>query len=106
LEIFCAGTDCVWHWRCPQGINQGYFDLDNIEDGEYHIKFVLKNKVDCFRWALLSVYGAAHEDHKEHFLSKLVRACTSCGDLPLLVGGDFNIIRNPSEKNNARYNDK
>jgi hypothetical protein len=80
------------------GINQGSFELENVVDGEYHIKFVLKNKVDGFRWALLSVYGAAQEEHKENFLSELVRACTSCGDLPFLVGGDFNIIRNPSEK--------
>jgi hypothetical protein len=46
----------------------------------------------------LSVYGAAQEEHKEHFLSELVQACTSYGDLPFIVGGDFNIIRNPSEK--------
>ena len=80
------------------GINQGCFEIENILDGDYHIKFVLKSKVDDFRWALLSVYGAAQEEHKEHFLSELVRACTSCGDLPFLVGGYFNIIRNPSEK--------
>ena len=47
---------------------------------------------------LLYVYCAAQEEHREHFLSELVRACTSCGDLPFLVGGDFNIIRNPLEK--------
>jgi hypothetical protein len=26
--------------------------------------------------------------------------------VPLLVGGDFNIIRNQKEKNNNRYNDR
>jgi hypothetical protein len=31
---------------------------------------------------------------------------SNCGNLPFLVGGDFNIIRNPSEKNNSRYNDR
>ena len=67
-------------------------------DGEFHIKFILKNKVDGFRWALLSVYGAAQDEYKEQFLSELVRACSNCGNLPFLVGGDFNIIRNPSEK--------
>jgi len=54
----------------------------------------------------LSVYGAAQKEHKENFLSKLVRACTSSGNLGFLVGGDFNIIRNPSKKNNSRYNNK
>ena len=69
------------------GINQNCFEVENIVDGDYHIKFVLRNKVDGFRWALLSVYGATQEEHKESFLSELVRACTSCGDLPFLVGG-------------------
>jgi hypothetical protein len=30
------------------GINQGCFEVENIIDGDYHIKFVLKNKVDNF----------------------------------------------------------
>jgi hypothetical protein len=87
------------------GINQEFFEVESIEDGEFHIKFILKNKVDGFRWALLSVYGAAQDEYKEQFLFELVRACSSCGNLPFLVGGDFNIIINPSEKNNSRYND-
>jgi len=82
LEIFCAGADYVWHWRCPRGmsgemlmgINQEYFELENIVDGEYYIKFVLRNKLDGFRWALLSVYGAAQEEHKQIFF---VRVSTS-----------------------------
>jgi hypothetical protein len=94
-ENFCAEADFVWHWRCPRGmsrgmlmgINQECFEVENIVDGDYHIKFVIKNKVDGFCWALLFVNGAAQEEHKEHFLSELVRACTSCGDLPFLVGG-------------------
>jgi len=44
----------------------------NQEDGEFHIKFILKNKVDAFRWALLPVYGAAQDEYKEQFLSELV----------------------------------
>jgi hypothetical protein len=52
----------------PMGINQGCFEIENIEDGDY----LIKNKVDGFLWALLSVYGAAQEEHREHFLSKLV----------------------------------
>jgi len=30
------------------GINQGCFEIENIEDGDYHIKFLIKNKVDGF----------------------------------------------------------
>jgi hypothetical protein len=76
------------------GINQDFFEVESIEDGEFHIKFILKNKVDGFRRALLSVYGVAQDEYKEQFLSELVRACSNCRNLPFLVGGDFNIIRN------------
>jgi hypothetical protein len=72
LENFCAGADFVWHWRSPwgmsggmlMGINQGCFEIENIVDGDYFIMFVLKNKRDGFRWALLSMYGAAQAEHK------------------------------------------
>jgi hypothetical protein len=39
------------------------------------------------------------------FLQELVQAC-DVGNLPLMVGGDFNIIRSPREKNNTRYDDR
>jgi hypothetical protein len=67
LENFSAGEDFIWHWKCPRGlsegmlmgVNQASFEVQNIEDGDYHIKFIIKNKTDGFCWALLSVYGAA-----------------------------------------------
>jgi len=74
-------------WGMLMGINRESFEVESIIDGDYYIKFVLRNKVDGFRWALLSVYGVAQEEHKENFLSELVSACTSCGDLPFIVGG-------------------
>jgi hypothetical protein len=43
------------------------------------------------------VYGPAQEDKKNNFLQELVNAW-NVGTSPVLVGGDFNIIRNPKEK--------
>jgi hypothetical protein len=40
----------------------------------------------------VAVYEAAHDEHKADFLAELVRICED-EPLPLLVGGDFNIIR-------------
>ena len=47
----------------------------------------------------MAVYGAAQSEYKETFLTKLVHSC-SFDKLSMLLGGDFNIIRNPSEKSN------
>jgi hypothetical protein len=68
--------------------------------------FILKklcNKSDDFKWALLAVYGPAQADHKENFLAELVHMC-SHEELPLIMGGDYDILRHPSEKNNPNYN--
>jgi hypothetical protein len=50
----------------------------------------------------MAVYGAAQEANKQPFLAKLVRICDDT-TLPILVGGDFNIIREPHEKKNNYY---
>src|SRR5215216_1289594 len=53
---------------------------------------------------LLCLYmGAAQPELKPDFLADLVRIC---GDetLPILVRGDFNIIRRRDEKNNDNFN--
>lgn len=69
------------------------------------MKVHLKNKCDGFKWVLMAVYGAAQPEHKDSFLTEFVRAC-SIQNKPLVVGGDFSIIRNLSEKNNDRYNNR
>jgi hypothetical protein len=59
--------------------------------------------LDGFKWALVVVYGPAQPNHKESFLVELVRMCSQ-ENLPLMIGGDYNILRHPSEKNNPNYN--
>lgn len=61
------------------------------------MEFLLKNKVDNFQWVLVAVYGAAQPKYKKIFLNKLVHAYSK-EKIPLMLGGDFNIIRNPSAK--------
>lgn len=70
--------------------------------GIFFVKFTLCNKSDCFKWALPVVYGPAQMDKKERFLAELV-SLGSHESLPLVRGGDFNILRKPSEKNNDNF---
>jgi hypothetical protein len=51
----------------------------------------------------VAVYGAAQDEHKADFLAELVRICEN-EPLPLLVGGDFNILRRKEDKNNDNFN--
>ena len=44
------------------------------------------------------MYGAAQEENRRDFLSELADFCGKIND-PMLIGGDFNLVRFTSEKN-------
>jgi hypothetical protein len=78
-------------------------EVRNIVLGEFAVKFRVRSKVDGFQWALVAVYGVAQLELNPDFLADLVRICRH-ERLPILVGGDFNIIRRRDEKNNDNFN--
>jgi exonuclease III len=110
LKNLCAGRDYLWHSKAPRGrsgdillgVDLQIYDIGAIEEGDYYAKFHICNKSDNFKWALVVVYGPAQEEHKESFLAKLLNMC-SHENLPLVMDGDYNILRHPSEKNIDHY---
>ena len=106
----CAGRDFLWHVKelrgCSDrillGIDLNVFDIGAIDEGNHYVKFHLCNKMDGYKWALVVVFGPAQNNLKEQFLTELVNMC-SYEKLPILVGGDFNILRTPYDKNNDNY---
>ena len=103
--------DFDWHCRPPRGRSGGILlgvkcktlEVLNVVHGDFAVKFRVRSKIDGFQWALVAVYGAVQPKLKPDFLADLVRIC---GDerLPIIVGGDFNIIRRQEEKNNDNFN--
>ena len=111
LKQLAGGMDYSWYCLPPHGRSGGIlagfdnmsFCIQNVVTGDYCVKFQIKTKSDGFLWSFVVVYGAAQEVQKPEFLAELVRICEN-ETLPLLVGGDFNIIRRQEEKNNANFN--
>ena len=85
------------------GFNNASFSIQNVVAGDFCVKIHVRSKYDGFLWALVVVYGAAQEERKPDFLAELVRICDG-ETLPMLIGGDFNIIRREEEKNNSNFN--
>jgi exonuclease III len=110
LNRLAAGFDYNWFCLPPHGrsggilvgINSNSLQVLKVCTGDYCVKIHVKCKRDGFEWILVPVYGAAQETHKAEFLSELVRICEH-EELPMLVGGDFNIIRKREEKNNNNF---
>jgi hypothetical protein len=73
-------------------------------DGEYHIKLTIRNKVDNFIWDLVAVYGAAQDAFKADFLRELVNLAKD-NPHPIIIGGDFNLLRFRHEKSKGPFNE-
>ena len=106
LQQICAGRDFHWHFTPARGKSGGillgvnYTTLDVIshDEGDYHIKMTVQYLKTRFIWDLVVVYGDAQLERKATFLAELSRVFQSSVN-PILIGGDFNIIRKASEKN-------
>jgi hypothetical protein len=77
--------------------------VNKVTNGDFCVKFHIRSQCDGFDWALVPVYGAAQDTKKPEFLSKLVWTCDR-ESLPLMISGDFNIIRQKEYKNNDNFN--
>jgi len=113
LNNICAGRDFLWHCMAPRGRSGGMLlgvnllnlDIGEIEEGDFFIRFKVRNREDDFKFNLIAVYGPAQVEHKSIFLLEMVRVCSK-DTLPIVIGGDFNILRRPDEKNNVNFNDR
>ena len=110
LNTLSGGIEFDWHCLPARGRSGGILlgvrcdslEVRSVVMGDFAVKFRVRSKDDGFDWALVAVYGAAQAEFKPDFLADLVRVCGS-EQLPILVGGDFNIIRRRDEKNNDNF---
>ena len=87
------------------GINLLTFDIGEIEEGDFFIHFKVLHKEDDFKFNLISVYGRRNQITNQISYPKLCEYVQKEA-LPIVIGGDFNIIRRLDEKNNDNYNDR
>jgi hypothetical protein len=58
-----------------------------------------------FSWKLIVVYGHAYEDKKVGLIDEL-HSIMAAWQGPILLGGDFNLCSEASDKSNGRINQK
>lgn len=80
------------------GMDKDKVNVLNEKTGKYFIRLKLSNADNKKVWDLMAIYGAAQSEQKAEFLTELAKEFYSQGS-PLVVGGDFNILRKESEKN-------
>ena len=84
------------------GVRKDTMEVLASSEGDFHIKLHIRNKADNFKWSLVTVYGAAQDEFKPAFLRELVNLAKD-NPYPILIGGDFNLLRFPHEKSRGRF---
>jgi hypothetical protein len=77
-------------------------DVGDFLEGKYLLQLKLWDKEKKMIWHFINVYGAAQEENKVEFLTELAKTIYNCKE-PVLIGGDFNIIRFSNEKNKGGF---
>jgi hypothetical protein len=83
-------------------VREESIELEDYEVGEFYVSMVLRNRASNWRWEMLIVYGPAQHEKSREFIAELSRKCLYA-TLPMVLGGDFNLIRNANEKNNSNF---
>lgn len=113
LEALAPGGGYKWGWIAASGHSGGILlgakeDILQIEDwetGTFYVGATIRDRLTNVRWDCLTVYGPAQHDRSEEFLEELRIRCEKAV-LPLLIGGDFNLIREEKDKNSGGGNTK
>jgi hypothetical protein len=79
------------------GVDLSAFDIGAIDEGDFYVKFTLRYKSSEFKFVLILFMDRHNYKTKVPFLAEVANTCSK-ENLTFLIGGDFNIMRNPEDK--------
>ena len=63
----------------------------------------VRHKRKNFSWEIVNIYGPAQHHMTQEFLEELQSKCSNTS-IPMVLGGDFNLIRKLDDKNSEHVN--
>lgn len=111
LNGIAGNNDFVWH-SLPAintaggilvGLRNNLFEIIGFVDKKFCVIVTVKNKCDDFIWHLVAVYGTAYNEFKLEFIAELHDTMSDL-TYPVILGGDFNLVRSVVDKNNGIIN--
>jgi hypothetical protein len=106
-----CGNPFVWNWVLAEGHSGGmlpglweeYFEVGEWIKGKFFISASLMQRSNLSKWSFVLVYGPVDHGRSKQFLQELVLFVSS-SQLPMVVGGDFNLIRDVRDNSNGNIN--
>lgn len=80
------------------GVRNDNLEIEQADMADYFMATLIRNRITNVRFWVVNVYGPAQHEKSGDFLQELSAFCDK-ESLPLLLGGDFNLIRSDKERN-------
>jgi exonuclease III len=111
LQSLERGDHFNWNWVPANGQSGGMllgfrdecFEVGTWRKWSYFISAHIYHRCKRLIWTFILVYGPTDHSKTREFLYELVSEVEAC-HYPLVVGGDFNLIRGVDDKNNININ--
>ncbi|KAM0922736.1 hypothetical protein ACQ4PT_005968 [Festuca glaucescens] len=95
----------AWHWLPASGhsggillgVKEDTFEVEDMEQGEFYVSMRLIHRQSNLQWEIVIVYGLADHSRTPAFLAELA-AKIDRSPVPMVVAGNFNLIRTPDNK--------
>lgn len=84
------------------GTKRDVFDFVAFDHGVFWASTVVYHRHLNALWEVMVVYGPANHSLSPFFLDEISNK-TESFTIPILVGGDFNLLRSPADKNSSNF---
>ena len=101
----------IWSWLaasghsggCLLGVRDSTLEVGSLDQGVFFLSAAILHKASRFIFEFIGVYGPADHARSPAFLEELERK-VQAARYPVLISGDFNLIRGQRDKNNSNIN--
>jgi exonuclease III len=111
LRSLEVGEKFFWWWLPANGhsggmltgVRDSIFEVGRMDKGQHFLSLFVLHRATNRLMEIMGIYGPADNGRARGFLAEISEKIASC-TLPLLMGGDFNLIRSATDKNNYNLN--
>jgi exonuclease III len=108
LEV---GERFFWSWLPTNGHSRGVligfrdsvFEVGTVEIGSFFVSASVLRRADKMKLEIMGIYGPADHASSGRFLEE-ISSKVARSRFPMIMGGDFNLMRIPEDKKNDRIN--
>lgn len=111
LRSLECGDKFFWSWLPASshsgglliGVRDNLFEVGNVDSGQFFISLSVIHRPSTRTFELIDIYGPADHSKSRAFLDEISAKISTC-NLPVIMGGYFNLIRYSHDKNNNNIN--